>query len=272
MAQSDAMEQAKEFLRQVIKYRFWISISVAALFAAIAYFVGSRPVQEQTKKEEATIKTAESGVKAYALPTVPTEKYKPIVEEKTAVLETDVNAAWKTLFDRQAPLLTWPETVQERFRKWGRKWPEDEDKGRVLLAIVEYMEAYPAYVTMVYKTFKPFDYETGDGIVVAAPEQGLLRPARFQTEKPPGLGQVWSAQERLWIQRTMLEVVAQVNKNAKNWDTAIIRQIDALEVGNPIAQDQRSIANSEELSEAEKIFPPGEEEAAEEGGGGMAAP
>ncbi len=40
-SQQEAMEQAKEFLRQVIKYRFWISISVAALFATIAYFVGS---------------------------------------------------------------------------------------------------------------------------------------------------------------------------------------------------------------------------------------
>ena len=43
MAQQDAMEQAKEFLRQVIKYRFWISISVAALFATIAYSWGPGP-------------------------------------------------------------------------------------------------------------------------------------------------------------------------------------------------------------------------------------
>jgi len=36
MAKQDAMETAKEALRQVIKYRFWICISVAALFAIIA--------------------------------------------------------------------------------------------------------------------------------------------------------------------------------------------------------------------------------------------
>ena len=33
----------------------------------------------------------------------------------------------------------------------------------VELAVVDYIEAYPAYVTMVYKTFDPFDYETGEG-------------------------------------------------------------------------------------------------------------
>jgi len=267
------MEQAKEFLRQVIKYRFWISITVAALFATIAYLVGSKPVRDATLKEVGIIKAAETDVKQYTSPSIPNAQYKPIVEEKTAVLTTDVNAAWKTLFDRQAPLLTWPETVQDRFRKWGRKWPEDEDKGKVLLAIVDYMEAYPSYVTMVYKSFKPFDYETGEGIVVAAPEQGLLRPSVFQTEKPPDLGKVWSAQERLWIQRTLLEVVAQVNKNAKDWDTATIKQIDALEVGSSVAQDQRSVAKGDQLTEADKIYPPGEEappeEAAGGGGGGM---
>ncbi len=186
MAQQDAaMEQAKEFLRQVIKYRFWISISVAALFATIAYFVGSGPVREAAAKEAVAIKAAEGEVKKYNSRAIPNAQYKPIVEEKTAVLTTDVNAAWKTLYDRQAPLLTWPVAVQERFKKWGRQWPEEEDKGRVLFAIVDYMEAYPEYVNMVYKTFKPFDYETGEGIVVAAPKEALLRPAVFLTGKAP---------------------------------------------------------------------------------------
>jgi hypothetical protein len=167
-------------------------------------------------------------------------------------------------------LLTWPEAVQARFRKWGRQWPEDEDKGRVLFAIVDYMEAYPAYVTMVYNTFKPFDYETGEGIVVAAPKEALLRPSVFDTAKPPDLGKVWAAQERLWIQRTMFEVIAQVNKNAKKWDDAIIKQIESLEVGNSNAQDQRSLANSETLEEAPKIFAKGEEPTEDSAGGGGA--
>src|SRR5262245_20812853 len=238
MAQKDATEQAKEILRQIIKYRFWISVGVAALFALIAYFVGSGPVRAKAAEATTKIKTAESTVKQYALPTIPTKDYQPIVQEKTQVLDKDVTSAWKTLFDRQAPLLTWPETVQERFRKWGRKWPENTDPRLIETTIVDYIEAYPAYVSMVYKTFNPFDYETGDGVVVAPPEAALLRPAQFSIEHLPGLGKVWAAQERLWIQRTLAEVVAAVNKNANGWDSAVIRQILALEVGNPTAQDQ----------------------------------
>ncbi len=260
MAQQDAMETAKEVVRQIIKYRFWISVGVAALFGLIAYAVGSGPVRDQFKKEADTIKAAENGVKQYKDASTPTKDYEPIVVEKTGVLTHDVNAAWRTLYNRQAPLLTWPETVQERFSKWGRKWPEDVDSSRVQLAQFDYIKAYPDYVDMVYKTFKPFDYRTGEGIVVAAPKEVLLRPAVFADERFPGLGKIWAAQERLWIQHTLLEVIAQVNKNAKDWDSAIVREILTMEVGTPVAQDQRSVAKNEELQEAPNILAPGETE------------
>src|SRR5207249_370403 len=87
-----------------------------------------------------------------------------------------------------------------------------------------------------------------------------LRPAVFDLEHLPGLGKVWAAQERLWIQRTLLEVVAQVNKNAKTWDSSVIRQIISLDVGNPAAQDQRSLAKNETLEESQPIHAPGETE------------
>jgi hypothetical protein len=277
MAQQDAMEQVKEVVRQIIKYRFWISVGVAALFGLIAYAVGSGPVRDQFKKESDIIKGAETTVKQYTQPGIPTKDYEPIVVEKTGVLKNDVNAAWRTLYNRQAPLLTWPDTVQERFRKWGRTWPADEDAGKVTLAQIDYIAAYKDYVDMVYKTFKPFDYQTGEGIVVAAPKDVLLRPAVFSDERVPGLGKIWAAQERLWIQHTLLEVVAQVNRNAKDWDSAIVREIETMEVGSAIAQDQRSLAKNEELQEAKNILAPGEtEESAEPasapgGGGGMPA-
>ncbi len=261
MAQQDATEQAKEFLRQVIKYRFWISICIAALFATIAYFMGSAPVKAKAVKEAGDIKAAESGVKKYANGG-PTDAYKPIVEEKTQVVTKDVNKAWKELYERQAPLLTWPKTAN-RFKTWGRKWPETEDPGRVQVAFIDYGHAYPDYVDMVYQTFKPFDYETGKGIVAAPSKEVLLRPASFSDEDKPDLGKVWSAQERLWAQRTVLEVIAQVNAKATDWDSAYIKEIESLEVGNPTAQDQRSLANGEETKKAEEILAPGQASAAE---------
>src|SRR5262249_14485768 len=117
-------------------------------------------------------------------------------------------------------------------------------------------------------------YETGAGIVAAPTKEALLRPAIFQVEHPPELGKVWASQERLWIQRTLLDVVAQVNNhaNAKDWDSAIIKEIKRLEVANPMAQDQPSLAKSEQREQAPGIYAPGQEPQAEDtagpGGGG----
>ncbi len=267
MAQAEAMETAKEVLRQIIKYRFWICVGLAALFASIAYTVGSGPIREQAVKETNDIKSAEKEVRTYNVPGFPTKEYKPIVEEKTKAVSSDVTTAWRTLYDRQASLLTWPEGV-ERFQSWGPKWPEKVSPKQVELAVVDYIQAYPAYVNMVYKTFDPFNFETGEGIVAAPPEGVLLAPVQFDEEHLPDLGKVWAAQERLWIQRTVLEGIAGVNKNAKKWNEAVVRQIVSLEVGSPDAQDQVSIAKNQTLEESKGIYAPGEEPKADDAGGG----
>jgi hypothetical protein len=272
-SQTDAMETAKEILRQIIKYRFWISVGIAALFASIAYVVGSGPVRAEAKKEIDGILSAEKEVKTYSSLSIPTKEYKPIVEEKTKVVTSDVLTAWRTLYDRQAPLLTWPEGVQERFQAWGPKWPEKVSPKTIEMTIVDYIYAYPGYVDNVYKSFDPFNYETGEGVVAAPSEGDLLLPARFSEEHLPDLGKIWAAQERHWIQLTVLKVIAEVNKDAKKWDQAVVRQILQLEVGDPGAQDQRSLAKNETLEESKAIYAPGEEPpAADAGGGGMAAP
>ena len=174
------------------------------------------------------------------------------------------------MYDRQAPLLTWPESVASRFQKWGRKWPEEEDAGKVQLAIVDYTYAYPDYVKKVYEVFRPFNYETGEGVVAAPPKETLLRPMTFDlNQKRPKLNEIWSAQERLWVQQTVLDVVDKVNRNATDWESAYLKEIKALEVGNVAAQDQQSLASGDVLEAAEPITAPDEPEEDMEGGGMM---
>ena len=80
MAQQDAMEQVKEVVRQIIKYRFWISIGVAALFGLIAYFMGSGPVQRTGRRRRPTkSRRPRTRSRQYTSPTIPTKEYEPIV-------------------------------------------------------------------------------------------------------------------------------------------------------------------------------------------------
>ncbi len=252
------MDQLKEFLKQAIKYRFWIAVGLSALLPVIAYFAGAGEIQAKAKTQRDAIEGADKGVAPYMSGTPVNADYPKVVAGKTAELTTEVEQSWKKLYDRQAPLLTWPERVQERFTTWGRQWPKDVDSSAVRIAIIDYVGAYQGFVTEVYKSFKPFDYETGTGVVAAPPEEMLLRPAKFSEQEPPALGKVWAAQERLWIQRTLLDVVATVNKDATNWDTAIIKEIRRLDAGSKdeIARDQRSLAHGEALDLAPPIDDP----------------
>ncbi len=251
------MDQLKEYLRLAIKYRFWIAVGLSALLPAIAYAIGSGPVKQQAAERTNAIKQADGAVKGFMMPGIPNGQYGPLVDKQKEELTKDVNESWKKLHARQAPLQTWPKSVEERFQAWGRKWPENVDASAVQVAIIDYVTAYPKYVSDVYGSFHPFDPVEGTGIVAAPPEATLLKPASLTIESPPELGKVWAAQERLWVQRTLLQVIADVNKNAKDWDAAIIKQINNLEVGNPAAQDQISISKGSALEEARPLYPPG---------------
>jgi hypothetical protein len=267
------MDQLKEILRQAIKYRFWIAVVIAALLPVVGYAVGAGTIKQEAAKQANIIKAANNDVKQYASGVVANNQYKPILAEKNEEITKDVDASWRKLYARQASLLTWPERVDARFRKWGRKWPEDVDASTVQLTIDDYVHGYPEFVEKVFQSFKPYDVVEGTGIVLSPPKETLLRPAQFKSETLPSLGEVWSAQERLWIQRTLLDVIAKVNKDAKDWDAAYIKQVNLLNVGSMEAQDQRSMAKGDQLEEAPPIEAPGAAgaEAGAEAGAGLGA-
>jgi hypothetical protein len=273
---ADAMDQIKEYIRLAIKYRFWIAVGLAALLPMIAYFAGTGAITAQANAEKGKIESADKNVKQYATKVVKNQQWTNAVKEKTGVLTKDINLAWKELYERQAPLLTWPTGPRKEplpFKEWGKKWPAGVDDTEVTLVTGKYILAYNRFVDEVYQTCNPWDPQTGKGIVVAPPKEILLQPATFDPNNPPtDLSVIWSAQEKLWVQRALLDVVAKVNKNAKDWDSAVIKRIESLVVATSDALDQVSIAKGETLKAPDKIkspnAPPEPEEGAGGGGGG----
>ncbi len=251
------MDQLKVFLKQVVKYRFWITTTLAVLFVAIGYVVGSGPIIDATKKQTDTIEGSAKKVAGYTSPGIPNRQYAPMVKEKTDVVSVDVVKAWEKLYGVQAPLLTWPDRVKDRFQAWGRKWPEDVDKGAVQAAIGDYVFEYEKAVDATYAKVNPWDYVEGKGIVVVPEKTAFLRPYVFDPANLPKLGKVWAAQERLWIQGTLLDAVAKINGSAKSWDSAVVKQINDLDIGSPTAQDQKSAAKGETVETAPSLDPEG---------------
>jgi hypothetical protein len=243
------MDQVKEYLKIAIKYRFWIIVGIAAILPLVGYVVEAGAIEKKTTEKTGAIKTADQGVKGFQNGNLPVPRWTELTQQKTQVLTEDVTKSWHKLYERQAPLLDWPKDVEANFKAWGDAWPKDVDANKIQLEIMTYTQVYEPYVDAVYKSFHPWDPETGEGIVVAPPKEILLRPAIFDSTHPPTLGKVHVAQKRLWIQRTLLDVIRGVNEKAgaKDWDTAWIKKISGLEVASAIAQDQKSAAKGEPL-------------------------
>lgn len=262
------MDKLKDFMRQVVKYRFWILVGVASLMPVVAYLVSAGSIEEATTKGAAQVKQISTDVKQYTSGVFPNSDYKVLADERVGIISKDVKQAWRVLYEQQAPLLSWPPEVENEFKAWGiTQWPKDStgkdvDDALVAQVINTYIQVYPQQVERVYESFRPFNYDEGSGIVAAPPQDVLLRPAGFSQNRPPTYGKVVAAQQRLWIQATLLDVVGKVNGSAKIWDNAPIKQIIALEAANSIAQGQQSIARGEALELAPEIIKPGTEVAA----------
>src|SRR5690606_9643411 len=102
-----------------------IVVGIAMLMPIIAYFAARGAMNEAYAKGEAEIKAADSDVKKYVSGTFPNNDYQALTDNRTAALSKDVWVAWGDLYKQQAPLLTWPPEVEERFKEWGTtKWPQ----------------------------------------------------------------------------------------------------------------------------------------------------
>ncbi len=256
------MDQVKNILKLAVKYRFWIVVGVAALLPMIGYFASAGSINEQEQTKAAAVQSAYKDVQQYQSGVQPIPKYVDLTEQRTGVLNKEIRQAWQMLYEQQAPLLTWPPEVAEQYTSWGPRWPEGVSSTAITLTNNTYAAVYPQYVDKVYDSFRPFNYEDGSGIVVAPVKDSLLRPVEFTPAQPPTLGKVWAAQQKLWIQGTVLDVVDKVNGHAESWDEAPIKQITGLEVANPKSQDQQSIAKGVSLVLAPEIVRPGTETAA----------
>lgn len=261
------MDQVKDILNKLIQYRFWIAVGLAIIIPMAGFFVAHGSITEETTKKAAEIKSASEGVKPFTSGEVKNQQFIAAVKEKTEVLSRNVDESWRTLYDRQAPLLDWPESVGDYFPKWGRVYPADIDANEISRAREYYIRDYDDYVDKVYATIRPFDYEEGTGVVVAPPKEALLNPSTFSITKLPSLSDVWDAQEKLWLQRTVLDVLNQVNRNAKDWESAKVKQIFTLTVGNAAAQDQISRVAAQELVKSPDLTAEGGEGEVDAGGG-----
>ena len=151
------------------------------------------------------------GAQSYASGHAVNGQYKEYTQTKIEMIEEDVNDAHRRLYDRQAPLLDWPDEVEAEITTWGREIPEGVPENQIQEVAYVYTDVYDDYAEQVYETFDPWDPATGEGIVVAPPMEALLALPTFNQTTfggLPSLAKIWQFQENLWVRESILEVIA----------------------------------------------------------------
>ena len=62
----------------------------------------------------------------------------------------------------------------------------------------------------------------------------MLLTAQFDSSAPPSLKEVWDAQDKLWLQRSLLEIIAQEDKSDPLSDEDLVTKLQ--EAGYPVAR------------------------------------
>ena len=214
-------------------------------------------VKEATAAKVSEIDQAQKGAEGYRSGTVPNGQYTEFTKPKINEIEGDVAKTQAMLYGIQAPLLDWPEEVEPELTAWGRDIPENVGPDEQDSVSYLYTRVYEDYAKDIYKIIDPWDPVKGEGLVETPPMESLLQTVvEFDINDLPTISEVWQYQENLWVRRSILEVIAEVNKKAgaRDWESARIKRINQLEVGTTDAVDHRTTADGVTLKEPEEVM------------------
>lgn len=104
------MDQVKAQLAVAMKYGFWIGTSIIFLASLGVWFMTTSKLAEESAAQTSAINGAISTVSGVQseLSTLPNEHSHKVMNQMIAARQDEVLESWKTLYERQRDILTWP--------------------------------------------------------------------------------------------------------------------------------------------------------------------
>ncbi|QDT06786.1 hypothetical protein K227x_52020 [Rubripirellula lacrimiformis] len=292
------MDQIKEKLAVALKYGFWIGSAVVFVGSLGVWFWSTTKLADesasQTQKIKSAIQTV-SGVEM-ELPEHPNDLSHEKMNELIAIRQDEVLKSWKTLFDRQRNILTWPvDKLKEDFVKEYRdKLPievfvesptpeEDELETTLLVRYQRYIKNALPDIAKMAKTEWEAEFESvgsemgmsGMGGGMGGMDMGMGMGGYGQagprvsitgaTEGPlvkwssssqsallsdlfpwrgsvPSTLEVYYSQENLWVLTQLMQIIAEVNGDARQPYQAKIHEINTIAIGSSVKNGSGTIS------------------------------
>lgn len=104
------MDQLKAFGHWMKKNYFWVICGLVALLAPASWFMATGALQEEMGKRKSTLQAAESTISSItSTANHPNEIVHAKMDERIEELVNSVYLVWMEQFEKQQPILTWPD-------------------------------------------------------------------------------------------------------------------------------------------------------------------
>ena len=218
----------KDIIAKIVAYRFWIIVPAAALLPLVGWAMSVTPLQNKTRQEQTAADSAFRNVDTFLkAPKRPNKEWIETAQAKRAIVKQAVDSTWLALYERQKPLMTWPEDVRKEMTgiEFGQPIPSQ--------VLQQYRQSYISQSQFyeLYRLADPYDpnvSELSKGKVIFGP-QATIKYEDWTQVSPP-VPAAWRAQEDVWIQRAILTVIRDTNSRALNHLSAPVQEIISMSI------------------------------------------
>lgn len=207
-------------LQPILKQKFWILLGLAMIISLVGWWMATGSMAATIETRAKAISDAESKTNIGA--EVPNDSWSTQLSEINQQQERLVKQSRNWLWQRQAAVMTWPETILDFVAQtpYRGEFPP--------IAREAYRNRYMYQVRDTWLTVRPLEgFPDGSGIV-SFPSMNF--PHRKWGDLPPTSQEMWEAQEDLWLYKPILQAIREVNVPDGTLQDASIFVIQKLEL------------------------------------------
>jgi len=205
-------------LQPLIRHHYWICFGFSLIFTVTGWFLASGSLGEAIAARETAVKGSFSEAKSNS--DAPNARWVEAAKLKNEADSKSFSTASTQLRERQKSARQWPAKVADKMKGINFQDQIKDQLTRELWASI-----YGSEIEEMLKIVRPFQIETGEGLVVVDSSRVTHRPYNGWTTRPPESKEIWDAQEDIWLLRSLLNSINNVNGNAERITEAPVREI-----------------------------------------------
>jgi hypothetical protein len=234
------MDKLKAYLTALKKHHFWVLTAIILLVGLSTWAKASWDMQARFTENQGKIKTTYTMLSSLG-PGAPNEKFAEGLKTERGTLKNQVFDAWKDVVKKQRDITQWPEQVAE-IDKLGahERIPENLRQTYMNTALpAEWKKLFDAVQIRHPKGNEPVNLDDPtarrqtveyEGIVVWDQDKRDELVKRYQVQEIPSDLRVRVTQEDMWVFKSMIDLIVQLNKGAGDPLAAVVKRIDKLEL------------------------------------------